>query len=369
VKLAKLRIENFRQLGTGGKPLDLDFTDALGRVRDFTLLVGPNGCGKTTILDAIACAFETATGLPTVRPRFERVPRAVVTRSAAEARVTCEVRFDAVEVEATTEIIRESGELDLPPAATEVTLTWRYPHPDRTRDHGAVRCTPGESAALFLNRVRVARLLATRTRGWDALYQAGGVFTFDQDRTGLSRTISRQLWNIIQGTEGAARKSPNKRTADPRTLLIALALQSLVPRLDGVAPDHEFERLKETYARICSPRKIIGAVRDEMGEFGIEFTDGTTTYQYDGLSSGEKMVLLLLTRFVAEHIHRSIVLIDEVELNQHPLWQRRLLHMIPQMGVGNQIIATTHSPYLRDAVPPDAVIDLGELDDRFGGGA
>ena len=31
------------------------------------------------------------------------------------------------------------------------------------------------------------------------------------------------------------------------------------------------------------------------------------------------MVLLLLIRFVAEHMHRSLVLIDELELNEHPL--------------------------------------------------
>ena len=67
--------------------------------------------------------------------------------------------------------------------------------------------------------------------------------------------------------------------------------------------------------------------------------------------------------FVAERIHQSIVLIDELELNQHPLWQRKLLHLVPRMGEGNQIIATTQSPYLRDAVSPEAVVDLGELGD------
>jgi predicted ATP-binding protein involved in virulence len=75
-------------------------------------------------------------------------------------------------------------------------------------------------------------------------------------------------------------------------------------------------------------------------------------------------VLLLLIRFVAERIHRSVVMIDELELNQHPIWQRKLLNMLPKMGEDNQIIATTHSPYLRDAVRPDAVIDLGALDDH-----
>ena len=105
---------------------------------------------------------------------------------------------------------------------------------------------------------------------------------------------------------------------------------------------------------------------DELDELDIYFSDGRHEYRYDGLSSGEKMTLLLLIRFASEHIHRSIVLIDELELNQHPIWQRRLLHLLPKMGERNQIIATTHSPYLRDAVPPHAVIELGGIDDGTG---
>jgi len=70
MKLAKVQIENFRHLGGAGQPFVLDFTDALGRVRDFTLLVGPNASGKTTILDAIAAALGPGLGMPTLRPGF-----------------------------------------------------------------------------------------------------------------------------------------------------------------------------------------------------------------------------------------------------------------------------------------------------------
>ena len=76
-----------------------------------------------------------------------------------------------------------------------------------------------------------------------------------------------------------------------------------------------------------------------------------------------------MIRFVAERMHQSIVLIDELELNQHPLWQGKLVHLVPRMGDGNQIIATTHSPYLRGAVAPEAVIDLGDLDEAREAGA
>jgi hypothetical protein len=218
---------------------------------------------------------------------------------------------------------------------------------------------------LLKTRVQIARLLATGRAGWDWFHQAGGVFTFDQERTGLGKTISRQIWNIIHGTAEAASEKAQRRTTDPRTILIALALQGLVPRADPTSPHaDQFQLIRDRYAHVCAPRKIVGAVQDELGEFDIYFNDGHHEYRYEGLSSGERMVLLLLIRIVAEHMHRSVVLIDELELNEHPLWQRRLLHLIPRMGEANQIIATTHSPYLRDAVPPDSVFDLGELGDQ-----
>ena len=70
MKLARIAIENFRQIDS----LALDFTDSFGRVRDRTLLVGPNGCGKTTILDAVAAAIGPTTELPATRPPITAAP-------------------------------------------------------------------------------------------------------------------------------------------------------------------------------------------------------------------------------------------------------------------------------------------------------
>ncbi|OWK45262.1 AAA family ATPase [Fimbriiglobus ruber] len=364
MKLAKVRIENFRQLGSAAEPFELDFTDALGRVRDFTLLVGPNGCGKTTILDAIAAAIGPTLEMPTLRPGFKRSPRTIVPRGAPHAKVTCWLRFDQTEIDTTREVYRLAELNDPVPDAQEVTLTWTYPDPRQKSDYGFTQCEPPTSWTLLKARIRIAHLLATGRVEWDWFNRAGGVFTFDQERTGLGKTISRQIWNIIHGTAESAKQKSSRRTTDPRTILIALALQALVPLAgDGPRLPGQFDQIRKRYAHVCSPRRIVGAVRDELGEFDIFFDDGQHEYSYAGLSSGEKMALLLLIRFVSEHMHRSLILIDELELNEHPLWQRRLLHMIPQMGDGNQIIATTHSPYLRDAVPPDSVCDLGDLGD------
>jgi predicted ATPase len=142
-----------------------------------------------------------------------------------------------------------------------------------------------------------------------------------------------------------------------------MAIQELLPpsRSTAMVEPSDFARVREAYARICQPHLIKGAVRDEVERFGIEFYNGSTPYEYEDLSSGEQMVLLLLIRMVSERIHRSILLVDEVELHQHPIWQRRLLDDLPRVGVDNQIIATTHSSYLRDVLPPTHVVVLGDI--------
>ncbi len=412
MKLAKIAIENFRHLGTSARPLEISFTDPLDRVRDFSLLVGPNAAGKTTILDAIALALGRSVGMAALRPDFHVSPRTVVRRGALNAKVTCWLRFSPEEIAGTREIFRLAEVSENVPDALDVRLTWVYPSPRKPsswsipisnsghsvtlfsstnlkqlygftadyppatisgqhqQDYGVIECHPELGWVLLHGRDQAGRLLATGRADWSWFHKVGGVFTFDQERTGLGKTISRQVWNIIRGTAEEARGNEELRTTDARTILIELALQSLVPPVasKGQAPD-EFRRIQERYAHVCAPRQLVGAVRDELGDFDIQFNDGHNDYSYEGLSSGEKNVLLLLIRFVAEHMHRSIVLIDEVELNQHPIWQRKLLHMIPQMGDDNQIIATTHSPYLRDAVRPDAIIDLGDLGDHNAEGA
>jgi predicted ATPase len=413
MKLAKLRIENFRHLGTRKKPFELDFTDPLDRVRDFTLLVGPNTSGKTTILDAIAIALGRSVRMAALRPDFKVSPRTIVRRGELRAKVTCWLRFSPDEFAATREIFRLAEITEKIPDKPEIELTWTYPAPRKPsefatspgygmavatatststnpnqlrwlgmnyptnmiiyqpeQDYGVIQCQPENGWVLLHGRDEAARLLATGRADWSWFHRLGGVFTFDQERTGLGKTISRQVWNIIHGTAEASRENEALRTTDPRTSLIEMALQSLVPSITSKGRiSEDFRLIQERYARVCAPRRIVGAVRDELGEFDVRFNDGENEYTYEGLSSGEKNVLLLLIRFVAERMHQSIVLIDELELNQHPLWQDKLVSLVPRMGDGNQIIATTHSPYLRGAVAPDAVIELGDLGEVHAAGA
>jgi predicted ATPase len=358
MKIARAKIENFRQI----EALDLDFTDSLGRVRDVSLIVGPNTSGKTTILDALAVSIGLGTKLSFGRPDFVISPRTIVRRGALECRVTCWVRFSREEIETTRQLIQQSEENLTIPDREEVQVTWVYPDPKKRSRFGFTYYNPDQSWPLFKARAEVASLLSSRRVDWGWFQRVGGVFTFDQQRTGMGRTISREIWNIISGAVvNGEPDDSNRRTDDPRAILLSLAVQSKFEHAPGVFQTDQFKLIKERYDQICSPHKLIGAVRDDLGELDLRFTDGSQEYFYDGLSSGEKMLLLFLIRMVSEHIHQSIVFVDEVELHQHPIWQSRLLHALPKIGINNQIIATTHSPYLRDLVPREAIINLGEI--------
>lgn len=357
MKIASAVIENFRHI----ERLELDFTDSIGRVRDVSVLKGPNTSGKTTVLDALALGVGIATGFYNLRPSLVLSPRAIVRRGTLQAQVTCRVRFSLEEIETTRQLYILSEEEQEIPDVEEATIMWRYPDPKGEHPSGYIRCEPLGTWHLFKGRAQVARLLSTERVNWSWFERVGGIFTFDQQRTGMGKTIRRDIWEIIQGG-GNESESEERRTTDPRTILLALAVQSLIPPVDERQFD-QFKHIQERYAEICAPRRIKGAVRDELGQPELIFTDGTYEYRYDGLSSGEQMLLLFLIRMVTEHIHQSIVLVDEIELHQHPLWQRKLLYLLPRMGQNNQIIATTHSPYLRDVLPREAVIDLGWLGD------
>src|SRR5260370_32278914 len=56
--LRVLHIQNFRAI----RQQDILFKDAMSRVRPITVLAGPNGCGKTTVVFAIYRALSGAMG-------------------------------------------------------------------------------------------------------------------------------------------------------------------------------------------------------------------------------------------------------------------------------------------------------------------
>jgi hypothetical protein len=132
-------------------------------------------------------------------------------------------------------------------------------------------------------------------------------------------------------------------------ILTSLAVRAQVAQDPEATEKADFARLKALYETVCHPHAMGELYNTEHG-LDMEFSGDGGRYYYDGLSSGQQMILLMLLQFATRRIHRSIVLIDGLELHLHPLWQDRLYASLASLGEDNQYIFTTHSTHLRDTI-------------------
>ncbi|AFY80821.1 AAA family ATPase [Oscillatoria acuminata] len=94
------------------------------------------------------------------------------------------------------------------------------------------------------------------------------------------------------------------------------------------------------------------------------------TLNINQLSDGERGIIALILDLVQRLLQanpdlenplkdgKAIVLIDELDLHLHPLWQRLVVHKLTEIFPNCQFIATTHSPQMIGEVEPENIIIL-----------
>ncbi|MFI5387307.1 MAG: AAA family ATPase [Fimbriimonadales bacterium] len=380
MKLESISIRDFRSI----ERLDLSFKDDLDLIRDCVPIVGPNTSGKTTILDAIALSLMPTTELYQLREGLRLSPPSLVRSGAVRATVTSTVWFSDDEIEATKEVMDRTGDPyhRSVPTTNHVALHWTFPDPQGRHRTGYYRCDPADGWLLFRGRKILAPNLHVPGLGPRLFQRLGSIVMFDQQRTGLSKRLSSyersllgQLLNADQTDgydgedasgsvdSGAGRRSEQARpaqTTDPRLILTSLAMRAQVAQDPEATEKEDFAGLKTLYERVCHPHTIGELYNTEHG-LDMEFRGEGGRYYYDALSSGQQMILLMLLQFATRRIHRSIVLIDELELHLHPLWQDRLYSSLASLGDDNQHIFTTHSTHLRDTIEEQFYYATGEI--------
>jgi hypothetical protein len=361
MKLRRCTIENFKKFDSPG--IEIDFrNDATGAVADRYLILGDNASGKTTVLQAIALTLALA------QRKIGDVQHFGWTGWAAdrlfahgEPIVELEVEFVEDEIAATREAARR---------------WWNIFHPTQS---GGFR-EPGDSAIVklrlegarvrslgheseihqFQGRSYVAQAVSTDPRLRELFPRLPGVFWYDQFR------------NIALS---GAREPPDHDQASDLDLQFGVG----VTRLDKI--------LKAWYRTREQPGPH--PARDYVGElqrlYGMAFpgrtfagvepvfnngptptddrfllSDGKHTYVLGEMSAGEQSVFPLLFEFVRQQIHRSVVLIDEIDLNLHPPLAQTLLGLLPKLGTDNQFLFTTHARAISTLVSPHTIHRLPE---------
>ena len=312
----KVRIQNFKCL-----------RDVSVELERFTVFVGANGSGKTSVLEAIHNAVRAATGGdPQKVFAHERHGDWVYTRGGAgDLSIRCETDGGAFAVEATP----PEG---YPPAPDLLQKElWTY----RISPHGPPLLHALEPArGLLLLRLNAAVM----ARPSYSLHDPPRV---EYTGEGLTSVLAYMALNNPQGFDtlvGEARK--------------------LIPRLRRIrflkTVVYQTENELVRFGRDTVNRSIRRPVPGELMLFDFEHAENVSART---ASEGTLMMLGLITVLLGP-IRPRILLLDDIEHGLHPLAQKHLVEVIErilQEYQDLQLLVTAHSPYLLNYVAPEQV--------------
>ena len=312
----------------------------------FNLVVGVNGVGKTTVLDALAVCLSAfvrrANKLPRYQVRFDLID---IRMGASALDVVCQIedgpehaRYGyALHKSRESAVSRKKG-AGMPREQVHDT-------PDRAEFVGG--SPPAASGNESLGGPPLAILFST---GRAVPYEgapprsaaAGGV------KAACSGALSNRRGLHLTEFEAWMRVQEALSTEQPAAMRVLGAFDTAVKRF---LPGYRNLRLG-----------------GESPSGGFLLIDrGTATLPIRQLSDGERGVLAMvldLTRRLAQANPEmndpaaeaeAVVLIDEIELHLHPGWQRRIVRNLTETFPRCQFIATTHSPQVIGEVEHDRI--------------
>lgn len=316
--LETIHVENIRSLSD----TLIDFVDPNAdrpSVRQWTLLVGENGTGKSTLLKAIGLVVA---GSDCTQPLIGQKPGAWVRHGAPFGRITARLR--------TAEWEPRDIALEIHAGDSPRELLSRNAETLRALDDAISHATQNYFVAAYGPYRRVSD---------DGLLISGGSSRLPPRALSLQTLFDK---NALVHPLPAWAMTLEYQRGEEGLDIVRDAMNALMP---GVA--------------------FIG-VDKEAGTLRFETADGVVTL--DQLSDGFQNVaawigdlLFRVTEAFAHRRHpldaRGLLLIDEIDAHLHPAWQRRLRQFLSAKLPNFQIIASTHSALtLQQAHEGEAVI-------------
>ena len=320
-----LTVENFRCFGPA-QTLDLSRGD--NRPAPWTIIVGENGVGKTTLLQCVA-AFQPDTkyGLPLSTDIFSLMG---ASGSLARRQRTTECSFEMA--------CRVGDELKASrPKGTTGTLGFVG-----RRDGGAYGGLALDRQSLICygygasRRMGKASLSEQRTDDTTA-----SLFSDDVD------LINAEEW-LLQADYAASRAPKDSTRAQERRDQVVGILKELLPDVLEVR---------------------FSASEEEIGPPIVEFHTPYGWVRLKDLSLGYRTLLTWMVDLASRLFDRypksknplaepAVVLVDEIDLHLHPRWQRTLMSFLSERFPNTQFIATAHSPLVVQAAADANIVLL-----------
>lgn len=282
IKISELEITNFR----GIEHLNLSFRDPKGTPTSLVVLAGPNGCGKTTVLEAILLA----TGFGDLA-RGKIGPAAV--RSSADDYVIRAEFHDGTSVSCRKATTRsETG------------------------------------SVAYFSSSREPKIVGSL-----------GITVGKKGKRPAKNEVNR-LWRLKQHLIDAFALDLFLEKARIRQALKVSAYASALERLHRV--------WRRFYPEELFAVEPVDQVPD--GGFDLfVINSNSTRISVDDLSSGQLEVLQLCAEFLLSPTPIDVLVIDEPELHLDPAWHTQIIRLIQDLTPETQLIVGTHSPEIYDS--------------------
>lgn len=352
MKVQRLCLRNFKRF----RDQEFDFRDPeTGLAEDLIVLVGQNGSGKSTVLQAIAAMLGAATGRLSGPAELEWPGFELSLTNKAWARpigIETDIEFSPDEIEATRDYFArtEMGQdQDKVPPGENTVVKLHY-------DPTEVRVDAPTRRGFYQFRGRsYARMIFKYAQEGTRLFErVGDIFWYTEHRTTNSLTpvesngqtiifqdldLLRRRMSDLFGFHERVRRGEYQLRPEQRDLLadIERAYQVIFPR-------HHFEG--------PVPRTDVEEILAEPWFF---LSDGDHQYELGEMSGGERALFPMIFDLATWNVHASVILIDELELHLHPPLQQGLLKALRSLGRNNQFIITTHSDAVTSIVSEESI--------------
>lgn len=300
--LRRLKLTNVRSISE----LDIDFTMGDGKARPWTFLLGENGAGKSTVLRAIALVTAGSEALPEILGDLDWWIREGQSNAAIELEIATAGNERRA---ATLRFQRASGTLrfltDNAPTLRELDDALRH----TARNYFVVGYGVNRRAALDGATVspNSSAYRTSRSQNIATLFNPN------------STLVSLEQWAI----------DLDYRLGEKGLDLVRRALDKLLPDVRFAGVDKSNRRLRFKTLDGTLPLELL--------------SDG-----YQAMAAWCGDLLFRITETFKNHKEplntRGLLLIDELDLHLHPVWQRQLVSFLRDTLPRFQVVATTHSP-------------------------
>jgi AAA domain, putative AbiEii toxin, Type IV TA system len=357
--LRHLHVQNVKLL----RDVEIDFVDAQGNPRMWTVFVGENRLCKTTLLQTIAVAASgrdkathIATDVIESWPDLRRLrPNGTRTKSVTGTKIDIEATFGFS-----------------PEGHAQHTLSWLTASPAPPILHSRITLDPGRSVfdggSFFDGDPRPSRdpLMDARREnlpgGFVAGYGASRLLravgsTDTQRRPDPSVDRLRPLFGAdLIGTGFVELLREDLARGFAKVLQEIFVEGGLLPAVTALELRGRGEMTK-TSDLIDSQRFEMDIVGDDGKRIRVPATWLSQGYQsiIAWLADVVGQILLEAGELVPAAEMEGVVLVDEIDLHLHPTWQVHLIPALKRVFPRLQFIATTHSPMVLPALTADEV--------------